>query len=120
MFSTGYLFPAYVCIVRFLLLPNETKNVTLPVNEAYGPVNPKLIRSVPLKAFGNQSVHPGMHVTESSTGQPGVVTAVNATNATVDFNSPLAGQILLFTIKVIQIQRGHHQAREDPDLPLQI
>lgn len=87
---------------------NETKNVTIPVNEAYGPVNPDLIVKVPLSSFGNQSVQVGMYVTQTSDGQQyqGVVTAVNSTNATVNFNSPLAGQTLLFEIKVVGITKA--------------
>ena len=69
---------------------NETKTITIPENEAYGPVNPSLIVTVPISAFGNQSVHVGMTVTEDSSGQEmqGVVKEITATNATVDFNLP--------------------------------
>lgn len=89
---------------------NQTKNVTIPANEAYGPVNPSLFVQVPLSAFGNSTVEPGMTVTQtvSSTGQQyqGIITGVNETNATVDFNPPLAGQILHFTIRVVHIQKS--------------
>ena len=34
----------------------------------------------------------------------GVVLNVNATNAIVNFNSPLAGQTLVFQIKVVRIK----------------
>ena len=85
---------------------NQSKQVTIPVNEAYGPVNPRLIVSVPAKAFGNQTVQVGTKVSEGTGRQTvdGVVVAVNATNVTVDFNPPLAGQTLVFTIKVVGIQ----------------
>ncbi len=85
---------------------NQSKQVTIPVNEAYGPVNPRLIVSVPAKAFGNQTVQVGAKVSEGTGRQTvdGVVVAVNATNVTVDFNPPLAGQTLVFTIKVVGIQ----------------
>ncbi len=90
---------------------NETKNVTVPTDEAYGPVNPNLIVSFPINAFGNQTVKVGMVFTETSriNGRQfsGVVTAVNATNATLDFNPRLAGHTLVFTIKVVGIQKGH-------------
>ena len=35
---------------------NQEKNVTIPADQAYGPVNPALIISVPKKNFGNESV----------------------------------------------------------------
>ena len=87
---------------------NQTKTVTLPVNEAYGPVNPALIVKVPLTAFGNSTVQQGERVTSSNNGQyaVGIVIAVNATDATVNFNPPLAGQTLIFKITVIKIAKG--------------
>jgi len=86
---------------------NEPKTITIPANEAYGEVNPQLIITAPLSQFGNQTPSVGMIVTTVSNGQQiqGMVTAVNATNATVDFNPPLAGQTLIFNITVVKIQR---------------
>jgi peptidylprolyl isomerase len=83
---------------------NETKNITIPSNEAYGPVNPSLIVDVPRSQFGNQTITVGMEVTASN-GQSGIIKSVNATNVTVDFNSPLAGQTLIFEIKVVSIKK---------------
>jgi FKBP-type peptidyl-prolyl cis-trans isomerase 2 len=86
---------------------NETKNVTLSPNEAYGQVNPSMIVEVPLNTFGNQTVETGMIVTRTSNGQQyqGIVISTNATGATINFNPPLAGQTLIFTIKVVGIQK---------------
>jgi len=87
---------------------NETKTITIPANQAYGEVNPDLIITVPISEFANQSVTKGMVVTENANGQQvqGTVIAVNATNATIDFNSPLAGQTLIFKITIAGIQKG--------------
>ncbi len=88
---------------------NQTKTVTIPVNEAYGEVDPKLIVTLPIKEFGNQTVDVGNIFTETTTsGQQiqGIVIAKNATNATLDFNPPLAGKTLVFTIKVVGIEKG--------------
>lgn len=86
---------------------NQTKNITLPVNEAYGPVNPAMIVSVPISVFGNQSntLKVGGFVS-STTGATGVIDAINATNVTVNFNPPLAGKVLVFEIKVVKIQHA--------------
>lgn len=86
---------------------NEEKNVTIPANQAYGEVNPNLIVKVPLSQFGNHTVTAGMNISENQNGQifEGVVTAVNSTTATVDFNPKLAGQTLIFNIKVISINK---------------
>ncbi len=84
----------------------ENKTITVPVNEAYGPVNPQLVMHPPANILGNTIVTVGMGITTDINGHPlqGVVTAVNKTNVTVDFNSPLAGKILVFKIKVLAIK----------------
>ncbi len=87
----------------------ENKTVTLPPDEAYGAVNSNLIIAVPISQFGNQSVKVGMAVTSTSqSGQQaqGVVTAVDSNTATVDFNPPMAGKTLVFTIEVVGIQKS--------------
>jgi peptidylprolyl isomerase len=90
---------------------NETKTITVPADEGYGEVNPNLIIQVPISEFKNQTnnrtISVGMNVTtENSNGQQlqGIIKSVNATTVTVDFNPPLAGQTLIFSIKVVGIQ----------------
>lgn len=84
---------------------NQTKTITLPENEAYGPVNPAMVVVVPLSVFGNKTAQVGMVVTQTNNGQQyqGRITSVNSTNATIDFNSPLAGKTLVFTVRVVKI-----------------
>ena len=87
---------------------NQTTTLTIPVAEAYGPVNASLIVSLPLKDFGNMTVGVGNVIIETTTtGQElrGTVVSLNTTNATLDFNSPLAGHPLVFTIRVVGIQK---------------
>ena len=87
---------------------NETKTVTIPANAAYGEANPALIVQAPADALGNETATVGMGVTRVVNGQQqqGVVTAVNSTTITVDFNSPLAGKTLIFTITIDSINKG--------------
>lgn len=87
---------------------NQTKTLTIPANEAYGEVNPALILHVPISAFGNRTVQPGMTVTRNASGEyaQGTVTAVNSTNVTIDFNPPLAGYTLVFKITVVGIRKS--------------
>lgn len=86
----------------------QNKTVTIPANDAYGQADPALIVSVSKQAFGNETITPGTTVTETSaTGQAreGLVTSVNATNVTVDFNPPLAGKTLVFKIEMLNIKK---------------
>jgi peptidylprolyl isomerase len=87
---------------------NQNSTLTIPANEAYGQVNPSLFIQVPLTDLGNFTVKQGSPITETSpTGQQyqGIVTSLNSTTATVDFNSPLAGQTLVFSVKVVGITK---------------
>jgi FKBP-type peptidyl-prolyl cis-trans isomerase 2 len=86
---------------------NQTKNITLPVNEAYGPINPSLVISVPISVFGNntKNLTVGGYVTSTS-GSTGIIDAINASNVIVNFNPPLAGKALVFEIKVVKIQKA--------------
>ena len=86
----------------------ESKNVTIPPSEAYGEPDANLIVEVPLSSFGNSTVTDGMGITQTApNGQQfqGIVTSVNSTAATVDFNPPLAGKTLVFNIKVSAISK---------------
>jgi FKBP-type peptidyl-prolyl cis-trans isomerase 2 len=89
---------------------NQTKNVTIPVNEAYGYVNPNLILEIPPNDInGTITVGETLHGTLGGHAASGIVTFVNVTNATarVDFNSPLAGHVLVFKITVVSITKGN-------------
>lgn len=106
--GAGQVIPGFDNAVIGMRL-NQTKTVTIPVNEAYGPVDPALIISVPANDFSGNTIAAGDRITRTEpNGQQvqGVVTAVNATNVTVDFNPPLAGHTLVFTIRVVGITRA--------------
>jgi peptidylprolyl isomerase len=88
---------------------NQTKTVTIPANDAYGPVNASLFVAIPANQFANQTIYVGNSIIESSsTGQQytGIVTSVTANVVTVDFNPALAGKTLVFTIHVVGIRKG--------------
>lgn len=83
----------------------EEKVVTLPPEQAYGEKNDKMVFSVPLANIGNSSTIKVGSMLYSSNGAAGKVVAVNATDAQVDFNHELAGQTLVFTIRMVSIQK---------------
>ena len=84
----------------------ENKTITLLPQDAYGEVNSSLIIGVPANAFGSQTVEKGMQVSNPQSGQRGIITEVNKTNVTIDFNPPLAGKTLIFAIKILSIKTG--------------
>jgi len=79
----------------------ETKNVTLSPALAYGDYNQSLIMPVNLSTFTAQNITPYPNLTVyNAYGQPLRVDRVDLNNSTVyvDFNSPMAGKTLLFSI----------------------
>ncbi len=88
---------------------NETRKLTIPPSEAYGEVNSSLIVQVPLSAFGNHTIYPGNIIAETLPNggtSEGLVQAVNSTTATINFNPRLAGDTLIFTVRVVGIKKG--------------
>jgi FKBP-type peptidyl-prolyl cis-trans isomerase 2 len=82
----------------------EEKNVTLPPEKAYGQRRDDAIISIPLEKIGNSSaIKVGSHL-YAQNGASGVVTEIKGGNATVDFNSEMAGKTLVFTIRMVKIK----------------
>ena len=84
---------------------DEEKQVTLPPDQAYGPRRDDLEREFDNEMLGGQKVEVGQMLQFSSPRgpMPAKVLDVGADKFTVDFNHPLAGQTLVFTIKLAGI-----------------
>lgn len=86
---------------------NESKTVTIPSEEAYGPVQDQLIQEIP-KSSLPEGLNPEVGQKLSSRypdGQEVIVEVVKATedSITIDANHVLAGKDLTFEIKVVEI-----------------
>jgi FKBP-type peptidyl-prolyl cis-trans isomerase 2 len=85
----------------------EEKKIRLEPKEAYGDVNPMLIRKFPKdKLPGDRDMKPGMMLLMGlPNGQqmPVKITEVETTEVTLDLNHPLAGKPLNFALKLIEI-----------------
>lgn len=86
----------------------ETKTVTIPSDEAYGPQHKELIVEVPYSQFAEGLVpEVGMQLqSDNGEGQPPTVvtvTAVNEEKVTLDANHPLAGEDLIFEIELMEL-----------------
>jgi len=87
---------------------NEEKTVTIPADQAYGPANPKLIRTVP-RTFFAPDFNPELGqeipiMTQSGRTLRGVLVEATEDSLRIDFNHKLAGKDLTFDIKVIAIE----------------
>lgn len=83
---------------------NETKVITLPPEDAYGEVSDKYVINVSVATLNESNItaEVGTNV-YTATGAMGVIKAVANGNATIDFNHPLAGKTLVFTVTVRSI-----------------
>jgi len=80
----------------------ESKTVTIPPEEAYGPVNEKLVFEI-----GKDKLPPDVTVGAALMNPQGhrvVVKEINGDKAVLDANHMLAGKSLIFEIKLISIE----------------
>jgi len=86
---------------------NESKTVTIPSDEAYGPYRKKMVLDIPRNQFP-PSIQPEIDrqlKLRQPNGQAIIVTViqVSESNVTLDANHPLAGKDLIFDIQLIEI-----------------
>ena len=84
----------------------EKKTLTIPQEEAYGPINPKAFVEVPTEKLPKGADKPGTVL--SMMGEQGqnmrpVVKEVHGETAILDFNHPLAGKELQFDVEVVEV-----------------
>ncbi|MBI4448657.1 peptidylprolyl isomerase [Candidatus Woesearchaeota archaeon] len=86
----------------------EEKKIHIDAKEAYGEHNPEHLRKIPLKMLPPDfDARPGMKMAMQAPNEaqfPVVIAEVTADEVTVDFNHPLAGKALNFTIMVVEIE----------------
>ena len=84
----------------------EKKVIVMP-EDGYGQVNPKLIVEIPTANLGTEITPQLGMVLQMTTpdGQnvPGVITEVKDDTVVINFNHPLAGQVLQFDIKIVEV-----------------
>lgn len=80
---------------------NETKTIVVQPKDAYGEHNESLVRTI---QQNNSNFTVGQEIVSIISGR-GIVTFVNSTHVTADFNLPLAGKTLTFEVKVLNITK---------------
>lgn len=81
----------------------ETKTVKIPADKAYGAYQPELVGVVPRSNFPPSITPTVGQDLQLSNGMHVRVTAVNATDVTLDANHELAGKDLTFDITLVEI-----------------
>lgn len=82
---------------------NETKIFLVEPEDAYGEYDQSKVRTT---ISNNSTLKVGEVVISMLTKEKGIVTAVNSTHVTADFNVPLAGKTLTFEVKVLNITKA--------------
>jgi len=89
------------------LAAGDEKEVTLPPDEAYGPVDPNAFQEVPLDQIPEEAREEGqLLIMQDQQGhrQQIRVSEIRDDTAVLDLNHPLAGKTLHFDVKVLDVQ----------------
>lgn len=97
----GMLFPALESEIKNMNV-GEHKVVKLPPEKAFGERNVNLIKMMPTRAFKEKNIapYPGMPV--ELDGIPAIIKSTGGGRTMVDFNHPLAGETIMFDVKLIE------------------
>jgi len=92
--------------------PGETRTITIDPEDAFGPYHKNLVHDIKRSVFaGKIDPKPGMILSlaldrDGRTQQvPATVLAVNSENVTVDYNHPLAGKKVTYTVTLHSIAK---------------
>lgn len=86
---------------------DESKKVTIPAEQGYGPVDPSLFQEVDADVVPEDGRVAGTQlVSEDASGNRRLVRVheVKGNRIVLDFNHPLAGKTLHFDVKVLEIE----------------
>jgi peptidylprolyl isomerase len=102
----GQVIPGFDTAVVGMLV-GEVKTISLTPDEAYGEAVPDRIHEVPLEMLPKDFVVTDgavVHAQNDSGTFAGIVSAHTDTDATIDFNHPLAGKNLNFEIELVSVE----------------
>ena len=104
--GSGALIPGFEAAVAEMEI-DETRNVTIPCEEAYGAVNEEMVGQIPHSSLP-EDIEPeiGMVLSMQSPegdDMPVRIVAMGDDQLTLDANHPLAGQNLTFELTVVEV-----------------
>jgi len=77
--------------------------LALDPENAFGKKNPKLLKIIPASIFKKQKINPMPGLSVNIDGVYGIIKTVTGGRTIVDFNHPLAGRGIIYTLKVKRI-----------------
>jgi FKBP-type peptidyl-prolyl cis-trans isomerase SlpA len=89
------------------LKAGDKKSFTLEADDAFGPSNPDNIHHMERNKFSADTpAEEGMIIAftqPDGTEVPGIIREVSGDSVTVDFNHPLAGQVITFDVEILTV-----------------
>ena len=92
------------------MVSGQSRVICVQPEDAYGLHQPELVQEIPRAAFHDRlNPQPGMILSlkverEGQVCQvPATVTAVSSSTITVDYNHPLAGQVIVYKVTLVSI-----------------
>ena len=85
----------------------DKKKIMLLPDEAFGAPHPANIYEFPKAKFSGFELEEGLIISfaqKDGSELPGVVRSIGETEVTVDFNHPLAGQVILFDLEIVAVE----------------
>lgn len=79
-------------------------NIAVPPVKAYGEREPGNIKTIPMAQFTKQGTKPKIGMTLTFEGRKAVIIKVGGGRVTIDSNHALAGKVLEYYLKVVEIQ----------------
>jgi FKBP-type peptidyl-prolyl cis-trans isomerase SlpA len=103
----GNLLPDFEAVLKGLVDGDEREFTIAPEN-AFGQHNPENVQAVDRSNFNDDELEIGaMYSFQNGDGElPGVIVDLGDKEIMVDFNHPLAGQKILFRVKILRVSPG--------------
>lgn len=102
----GNLLPGFErCLLG--LQAGDEATFSVPPEDAFGQRNPNNLQHFKRADFAGMMLEPGLVVSfadAASNELPGVVSELEEDSVTVDFNHPLAGHTVTFTVHIIEVR----------------
>ncbi len=102
----GQMLEGFERVLMGLNSGDEKQFEILP-EQGFGMTNPNNMQTFPRSQFKDMELEPGLVISFSDAGNgelPGVISEFNGDSVIVDFNHPLAGQTLLFDVKIMKVE----------------
>jgi FKBP-type peptidyl-prolyl cis-trans isomerase SlpA len=103
----GNLLPGFEAPLVGLEAGSQGEFVIAP-EHAFGQLNPENIQVLSRDNFDQETLKIGdVFSFQNGDGElPGVIAAIHAENVDVDFNHPLAGRSIIFTVDIVDVELG--------------